>query len=121
MAATAVGPGQFITMQDAASAAGNGTVIAPAPSINKHIFYVVGATGATTGAVSIETAADPEYAGTWAPLVNDLATPTTNPVVVTTAAVKIYKYDGALPVARARISTTVASTTVTVIYYGVQT
>lgn len=111
-----------ITLQDAQAATGNGTPISIPSSIKRHIFYIKGATGVTAGAVSIETAPSPDYAGTWTPLVNALATPTTNPVVVVADTEKIYAYEGALAAVRARISTTVsggASPSVTVEYRGV--
>ena len=113
-------PGVLETLQLNGTIVANGQALAVPPSCSKHIFYVVGNGAIGAGAVTIETAHDPEYAGTWAPLVNHLATPTTNPVVVIASAVAIYTYIGALAAIRARISTEVTTTSVTVYYKCIQ-
>lgn len=111
-------PGVLEILQSGGTVVAPGLALAVPPIITKHIFYVVGDGTVGAGAVTIETAHDPAYAGTWAPLVNDLATPTTNPVVVSSSAVKIYTYIGVLAAIRARISTEVTTTGVTVYYKG---
>ena len=113
-------PGVLETLQEAATLVGNGVAMAVPPSCTKHIFYIVGNGAIGAGAITIETAHAPDYTGTWAPLVNQLATPTTNPVVVVSNAVVIYTYIGALAAIRARISTEVTTTTVTIYYKCIQ-
>jgi len=109
--------GQNITIQNAQTT-GNGDALAIPPGIKRHTFYIRGNGVIGAGAITLETASDPDYTGTWAALVNDLATPTTNPVTVVSSAEVIYRIDGAFTALRARISTTVTTTTVTVIYRG---
>lgn len=50
---------------------GTGTVLGPGfmPRCRESAVYVVWSTGVNAGAVTIETAHDPNYSGTWAPLV----------------------------------------------------
>lgn len=115
MPAVAACPGQQVVMQNAVTT-GNGTVVLVPPCNRYHVFYVYGAAGISAGAVTLETASDPEYASGWAALVNQLATPTTNPIVVTTTQ-KTYQYIGALEAVRARITTT-GDQGITVIYKG---
>jgi hypothetical protein len=115
--ATAAVKGQNITIQDAQTT-GNGTALAIPPGIKRHTFYIRGNGAIGAGAIQLETASDPDYTGTWAALVNDLATATTNPVTVVGSAEVIYRIDGAFTALRARISTTITTTTVTVIYRG---
>ena len=110
-------PGVLETLQSAQTATGNGTPMGVPRSVSKHIFYVVGNGTISAGAVAMETAHDPEYTGTWAALVNHLATPTTNPVIGVTNAVVIYSYIGALSAIRARISTTVTGGGTLTVYY----
>ena len=113
-----VGPGQQKTLQDAATT-GNGDVVCPSPSIKYHTFYVRGNGTIGAGAITFETASDPDYAGTWAAL-PDYTDPTNNdnPTTVTSSAEKIYTVIGQFIALRARISTTVTTTTVTVKYQG---
>jgi hypothetical protein len=116
----AASKGLKITIQDAATT-GNGTHLGIPSSIKHHIFYVRGAAGVTAGAITFETASDPDYTGDWAPLVNHLATPTSNPLTVVAEDEEIYVYEGTLAAVRARISTTIsggASPSVTVNYLG---
>lgn len=113
----AVSPGVLETLQDAQTT-GNGTVIVPPPVIRNHTFYVKGNGAIGAGAVTFETASDPEYTGTWAALVNDLATPTANPLTVVGSSELIYRITGVFLALRARISTTITTTTVTVKYLG---
>lgn len=69
--------------------------------------YITGSAGVSAGAVTLETAPEPGYAGTWAPL------DTAETVVASTTA--IVQADGPFAVVRARISTTVADGTVDVV------
>lgn len=101
------------TLQDAATS-GNGTAVRTLTNGNgpnrEHSFYIIGSAGVASGAVQIETANDPTYAGTWAPL--------GSPITVTASTVKIFQVTGALIAVRARISTAVTGGTVTVDYAG---
>ena len=114
----AAAPGQNIVLQDAQTT-GNGKAIAIPSSIRHHTFYIKGNGVIGAGAVTLETADNTEYAGTWAALPSYTdPTNNANPVTVTSSAEKIYTFIGALAAVRARISTTVTTTTVTVIYRG---
>jgi len=117
MSITAAQPGVLATMQDAQTV-GNGLVLSIPPSITRHSIYVKGNGAIGAGAITFETASDPEYAGTWAPLVSDLATPTANPMTVVASSELRYTFTGVVAAIRARISTTVTTTTVTVKYLG---
>lgn len=110
-------PGVLETLQDTATT-GNGTALSLSPNIHRHTFYVKGNGAIGAGAITFETASDPEYTGTWAALVSNYATPTANPMTVVANAELIYTYIGVLSAIRARISTTVTTTTVTVKYLG---
>jgi len=110
-------PGVLETLQSAQTATGNGQAYAVPANVTNHTFYIVSSGIISAGAVAIETAHDPAYTGTWAPLVNALATPTTNPVVAVTDSVVIYTYIGVLAAIRARISTTVTGGGDVTVYY----
>lgn len=106
----------LITLQDAQTT-GNGKILA-VPGFVHHVFYIRGNGTIGAGAITIETADDPEYAGTWAALPNVTDPPNANPITVTGDTTKIYSYFGKLAAVRARISTTVTTHTVTVTYKG---
>lgn len=113
-------PGTNIVLQDDQTV-GNGKALAIPQGMHYHVFYIKGASGVSAGAVTIETADTTEYAGTWAVLVNQLATPTANPITVVADAEVIFTYIGELAAVRARISTTISGggdPGVTVIYRG---
>jgi hypothetical protein len=107
----------LIVLQDAQTV-GNGKALAVG-AFTHHIFYIKGNGVIGAGAITIETADTPEYAGTWAALPS-YTDPTlnVNPTTVVSSAIKIYSYIGKLGAVRARISTTVTTTTVTVLYKG---
>lgn len=114
----AIRPGVLETLQSGVTALGNGTAYAVPANVVHHIFYVEGVGQVTAGAVSLETATNPSYAGTWAPLVSQLATPTTNPVVLASTTQKVFYFEGVLAAIRARVSTTVTGTTASCnVYY----
>lgn len=117
MATAAARPGILETLQDAKTT-GNGEILVIPPVIRRHIFYVRGNGVIGAGAITFETASDPDYTGTWAALVNQLTTPTANPLTVVSNAELIYIFTGVLFAVRARISTTITTTTVTVKYLG---
>jgi len=114
---SAPGKGERVIVQDAQTV-GNGVALAIPPELTHHTFYVRGNGAIGAGAVTIETASDANYSGTWAPIVNDLPTPSVNPVVVVASAEVIYRFRGSFAALRARISTTVTTSTVTVTYVG---
>lgn len=118
--AIAASRGVNITLQDAATT-GNGVALAIPPTINDHIFYIRGSGTINAGAITIETASDPTYTGTWSALPSHTdPTLNVNPITVVSAAELTYKYKGVLAAVRARISTTVEGEggSVTVIYRG---
>lgn len=111
-------PGVKTLLQDAATT-GNGESLSIPRSILYHAFYIRGNGTIGAGAVTLETADDPDYAGTWAALPS-YTDPTlnVNPITVTSNAEKVYTYIGSLAAVRARITTTVTTTSVTVTYLG---
>ena len=105
--------GRPVVLQEAVTATGNGTVLVIQSKIKNHSFYVTGATGVSAGAVTLEHAPAPDYAGTWQ----------TCAAAVTVAAgtTKVTTLSNTPLVAvRARVSTTVTGTggSVTVTYIG---
>lgn len=89
---------------------GNGTVAAIPSSFNQHSFYIKGIDTPSAGAIQLESADDPDYAGTWAPVAG-------GPVTVPDGEVLV-QVTGQLRFVRARVSTTVTSGTVDVNYVG---
>lgn len=101
--------GEKFTLQDAQTT-GNGNVAATPPVYVHHTIFIVGGAGVSAGAVTVESAHDPEYTGTWK---TEIAA-----VTVVAGAVLTVKLVGAYVAIRARISTTVVDGTVTCIYVG---
>lgn len=93
-------------MQDAQASTGNGNVFTPARMSGEFAFYVSWSAGVTAGAVTIETADDKDYQGTWAELGTVTAPPASRQDVL--------HFSGVLIAVRARISTAVTGGTVTV-------
>lgn len=92
-------------LQNAATT-GNGAE-ADLKGASQHVsIYITGSAGVSAGAVQLESAPTPAYAGTWAAH--------GSPVVVAASTTKIVQVVGSLGVIRARISTTVADGTVSV-------
>lgn len=105
-----------------AATTGSGTVVACPASFRNHNFIVAGTGTISAGTVTIETSNDPNYAGTWAPLIpvaGTTASPNPTATIVSGAEVLI-NYAGILNFVRARVSTTVtgAGGSVTVTYEG---
>lgn len=95
-----------VLMQNAATS-GNGTVMTLDGQHDHVRFFVIGSSGVTAGAVTIEEAHTADYAGTWAEL---------QVVTVTASAVQtVYQACGSMLHTRARVSTTVTGGTVSVI------
>lgn len=102
-----------------AATTGTSAAIALPPSFIHHTIIVKAASGVTAGAVTIETANEPDYAGTWAivPMENSVA----NPLTVTGGADLMMEHEGRLNFIRARINTTISGgggPAVTVTYEG---
>lgn len=97
-------------LQDAATAAGNGTAVDAGGAGREHVFYIETSNATVSaGAVTLETARTTTFAGTWQPL-GAAITPVSNTVI-------LVSYTGALLAVRARISTAVTGgATVTVEY-----
>ena len=93
-----------------AATTGNGIVIAIPSSFRQHTVYIKGTDIPSAGAIQLETADSPDYAGTWAPVAG-------SPVTVPDGEIAI-NFEGIYQFLRARISTTVASGTVDVNYVG---
>lgn len=96
------------TMQNAQST-GNGTVVGAAAmsKCRETAIYLVPSAGITSGAVTIESAHDAAFTGTWAPMGSALS------LVASTE--QIVQITGVHLNLRARISTTVVGGTVTAI------
>jgi len=89
----------------AGAASGIGAVLTCAPA-KRLTFYVVGTAGVSAGAVQIETADDPTYAATWAPV--------GSPITVVPSEETVVEVFGPFAAVRARISTPIVGGTVTV-------
>ncbi len=111
MAATLVAAqsGDLLTILSAATT-GSGTVVSPPMSFRNHLFLIKGNGTIGAGAIQLEAADDPDYTGVWAAI--------TTPITVVTSAIVLFQYVGILPFIRARVSTTVTTTTATVKYLG---
>jgi hypothetical protein len=94
------------------SAATTGSGTAKVTNARELTIYIVGSAGVASGAVQLEEAHDPAYAGTWQAI--------GSPVTVVADSVKTVKTTGAFLAVRARISTTVVGGTVTVHIVAVQ-
>lgn len=101
--------GVLIPLQTAATT-GNGVTLAIPSFFNHHTLYIRGNDIPSAGAVQIESADDPDYAGTWAPIGG-------GPVTVPDGEV-IVQFEGQYQFIRCRVSTTVTSGTVDVKYTG---
>ena len=98
------GNGKAYDVSHAAGLAGVGE------TVREHIFYVTGNGSVTAGEVTLETAADPAYAGTWSAITTAVTVPSDETTAVSVRGVYL--------AVRARISTTVAGGTVSVVYAG---
>jgi len=100
---------------DLISAATTGSgIIALPPSFRNHTIIIKTASGVTSGAIQIETANDPSYSGTWAPIGG-------GPITVVAAAEIVANFTGVFNFVQARVSTTIAggsAPSVTVTYEG---
>lgn len=100
-----------LLLQDAQTT-GNGLVIAIPPSYDYHSIIIQGSSGVASGAVQLESAAAPDYAGTWAPVGG-------GPITVVADTEAAIDFEGTFIFLRARISTDIVGGTVTVTYKGV--
>ncbi len=114
MATVAAMQGVPYTLQDATTT-GNGNIVCPPQVFTRHKFLVSVPAGVTAGAIQPETADDPDYAGTWAPVGGGPVT------VPSESSSLIIELNGIYKALRARITTTVSgggSPSVTVDYVG---
>ena len=102
--------GKPVVLQDA-EATGNGQVISIPVGCKNHSFYIKANGAVMTGAIQLESSSGGDYAGTWAPIGG-------GPIALVSNAELIYSVTGAFLFVRARISTSVTGTTVTVTYVG---
>lgn len=114
MAIVAAMSGVGYALQSAATT-GNGNVVCPPPTFRNHILYVIVPAGVSAGAIQPESAEDPTYTGTWAPIGG-------GPVTVPAASSSlIIEFTGYYKAIRARITTTISgggAPSVTVDYVG---
>lgn len=110
MSVIAGSPDYLITLQDAQTT-GNGNIIACNPTVENHAIYIKGDGTIGAGAIQIESADAFDYSGTWAAIGG-------GPVTVVSDSELIVNFTGAYRFLRARISTTITTTTVTVKYQG---
>jgi hypothetical protein len=102
---------QVPVIVQSAATVGNGTPLAIPPSVRDHKFTIEGSAGVATGAIQIESAATPDYSGTWSPVGG-------GPITVVVSAQLEVNFSGIFSALRARISTTITGGTVTVTYVG---
>lgn len=94
----------FILQPAGSAAAAPGNVAAIPSGYLHHSVYITGSAGVASGAVTIETADDPAYAGTWAAV--------QAAVTVLASTELIISFIGEYLFIRARISTVIGSGTV---------
>jgi hypothetical protein len=102
---------QLQTVVQSAVTTGNGTPLAIPASINNHKFTIEGSAGIGAGAIQIESAATPDYTGTWSPVAG-------GPITVPVSSQIEVNFQGIFSALRARVSTNVTGGTVTVTYVG---
>lgn len=93
------------------SATAPGVVLAIPSSFRKHRVTIKGSAGIASGAVQPETAAEYNYAGTWAPIGG-------GPVSTIASSALIIEFEGIYKFFRCRISTLIGGGTIEVIYEG---
>lgn len=96
-------------LQDAATS-GNGLVLAIPSMFREHRLTIQGSAGIGAGAIQLEAANDPAYAGTWQAI--------GSPVSIVASAQLAVSFEGVFQFLRARVSTVVVGGTVTVDYVG---
>jgi len=114
MATVAAMSGVPYKLQDATTT-GSGNIVCPPTTFRNHQMLITVPAGVTAGAIQPETADDPTYAGTWAPIGG-------GPVAIPAASsTGLIEFTGIYKAIRARITTTVSgggSPSVTVEYTG---
>lgn len=80
-------------------------------SFDRHQIILTGSAGIASGAVTIETSDDPDYAGTW-------AQPAGGAITVAASTKYTVNFNGAYKFIRVRISTVFVGGTVTATYLG---
>jgi hypothetical protein len=103
-------PGPYV-LQDGAAAAANGNVLNCLGFVKAITMYIDWSAGCSAGGFQPETADDPEYAGTWAPL---------GPEITWSAASRqdVVTFVGPFAAVRCRCSTPVVGGTGDVNAYG---
>ena len=99
--------GVAVTLQSAATT-GNGIAVAVPKNLVYHRINVKGNGTIGAGAIQVESADNPGYTGTWNPIGSPIS-------VVSSAEIEVV-FTGSYAASRARISTTVTTTSVTVTY-----
>jgi hypothetical protein len=103
--------GVSIELQTAATATGNGRIIAIPNSFTQHRVNIKGNGAVGAGAIQIESAEAEDYSGTWSPIAG-------SPITVPADSELDVNFNGVYKFLRARISTLVTVGTVTVTYQG---
>jgi len=98
------------TLQPAGSTTGNGNVIALPNFLQEYRLNIIGSAGVAGGAVQLEAANSPTYAGTWEAV--------GSPVTVVVSAAVAVAFTGIFQFLRARISSNITGGTVTVTLIG---
>lgn len=89
------------------------TVVCPSPGIKNHTF-TISVSASVTGAVTVESANDPAYAGIWNPLATAVDLNTLGAI----GQAQVRLSNTVLTAVRVRISTVVSGGTVSVTYNG---
>lgn len=97
-------------LQPAGTTTGNGNVLAIPSNFREHRVTITGSAGIASGAVQLESADDPAYAGTWQAI--------GSPVTAVASAELAVAVEGIFQFIRARISTNIVGGSVAVSYIG---
>ncbi len=80
-------------------------------SFSQHKISITSGAGVASGAVTVESAPAPDYAGTWSPITSAINAPAASSVIE-------YNFSGIFNALRARISTVIGGGTISVEYVG---
>ncbi len=103
--------GVLETLQEPLSTTGNGNVLAIPNSFHNHKVFIKGSVGISAGAVQLEAADSPDYAGTWAQIGG-------GPITLVASTELQLDFSGVYQFIRARYSTNVTGGTAGVTYVG---
>jgi len=93
--------GVVVPLQVASTTTGNGTAVVPGPRVKNHSVYIMGSGTTSGGAISIEEATDPAYAGTWSVIQS------VNASTVTGTAQSVVHFTASCRAIRARVSSNI--------------